>query len=79
MNYIVYDQSGNIVKTGVCPSKMVHLQARLGEIVMEGIASDIVHKIVGGEIVEMSPTEKSIKIGADNNLVRNKMNEILRR
>ena len=38
--YIVFDYKGEILRTGVCQASAVLLQARAGEMSMEGIADD---------------------------------------
>ena len=40
MNFIVYTESGDIVRTGSCPDAVhMALQAQVGEFVMEGVAN----------------------------------------
>lgn len=51
-NYIVYDQTGNILRTGICPDHLLKSEAGEGEKVIEGIASDKEHFIVNGNIQE---------------------------
>lgn len=48
-NYIVHDSEGNILKTGQCRDEDLSLQ---GELVIEGIADDAVHKIENGQVVD---------------------------
>ncbi|GAB4390258.1 MAG: hypothetical protein Kow0025_21050 [Thermodesulfovibrionales bacterium] len=82
MNFIVYDPTtGKIVRTGDCPPEMVSIQALEGEAVMEGEASDRLHKIVGGEVVDKNPLEISPLPAPDprEELIRAKEQEILRR
>lgn len=48
-DFIVYDDNGNILRTGSCPSDMVQLQ---GDNVIEGKADDSIHIIVDGKVVD---------------------------
>lgn len=50
MNYIVYNDAGEILRTGYCPDGMLSLQAQEGERVMEGIADDRTQRIEAGEV-----------------------------
>lgn len=54
-NYIVYLDSGKIIKTGQCIDSDFHLQ---GENVIEGIANDSSQYILNGNIVNMPPKPK---------------------
>ena len=47
-SYITYNKlTGEILRTGCCPSSMLHLQANsTDEGVVEGTANDVNHKIV---------------------------------
>lgn len=49
INYISYDDDGNIIKTGKCKKSSIHLQ---GENVIEGIADDTKHMIIDGKVVD---------------------------
>lgn len=49
INYISYDNDGNILKTGKCKKENMHLQ---GDNVIEGIAQDDKHQIIDGQIVD---------------------------
>jgi len=50
-NYIVYDSTGKILRTGTCPDEMMEIQAHEpGELVMEGIANDLIHFIKKGRV-----------------------------
>jgi hypothetical protein len=55
--FIVYDVSGKILRTGVCPDDMLHIQARDGESVVEGEADDIRHKVTAGRVVDRPMAE----------------------
>ena len=57
-NYIVYNSSGKILRTGTCPDEMMEIQAREpGELVMEGVANDLIHYIKNGQIKEKKKRE----------------------
>lgn len=63
MDYIVYNQDGKIMRTGVCNKDVLHLQAvNDDELTMEGTANDVIQKIINGKIVNKTPEE----IEADN-------------
>jgi len=82
VNFIVYDPTtGKIVRTGDCPPEMVAVQALPGEAVMEGTASDRLHKVVDGKVVDKDPSEISPLPAPDprEELIRAKEQEILRR
>ena len=52
MNYIVFDDTGKILRTGICPPDLIDAQAGEGEFVMEGEADDELHYIDYPEIKE---------------------------
>ena len=84
MNYIVYDESGTILRTGICPDDMFSLQAQQGETVMEGIANDIEDRIIKGKIVRKSEAEinvikEAMKPDPKELLIRQRMSEIVRK
>lgn len=84
MKYIVYDQdTGKILRSGVCIKQDFEGQARRGEKVMEVLkpVSDILHKVVGGEVVDRDPSEIKALPAPDprEDLIRAKECEILRR
>lgn len=43
--FIVYDENGTILRSGIAPEETIELQAGDGEFVMEGSANDRVDKI----------------------------------
>lgn len=59
--YIVYDNTGKILRTGTCPDKDFFLQAQDGEFAIEGIANDVTQKIINvgisGKIINKSQEE----------------------
>ena len=57
MNYIVYDESGTILRTGTCPESPAAMKAQAGkdEFVMRGIANDALHRIENGKVVARQP------------------------
>jgi len=50
-NYVVYNEQGDIVKTGHCVDGDLSLQAGVGETVIEGILGEGAHHVVDGLIV----------------------------
>ena len=53
MNYIVFNTSGEILRTGICLRGDLHRQAtKEGETVIEGVANDSLHRIIKGEVVD---------------------------
>jgi len=82
-NYIVYNSKGEISKTGICPDDMMEIQAMTGEFVMEGRASDIENKVVGGKIErkteeEIATAKAKWEPTPEEKLIQGKMNELLR-
>lgn len=80
-DFIVYNTEGKILRTGSCPDDMVKLQ---GELVMEGKANDIEHKIVKGKVAkktkkELDAIKKKMQPDPKEILIRDKMQEILRK
>lgn len=57
MNYIVYNITGEILRTVQCPSSMKHLQVKEGESMIEGTANDLTQKIADGKVVDKTPEE----------------------
>jgi len=53
--FIVYNDAGEILKTGTCVERDLPLQAQEGEFVMEGEAQDDLHMIVNGQVVNKPP------------------------
>lgn len=50
--FIVYDLHGSIIRTGLCTDLDFLIQAEEGQFVMEGVADDLCHMILNGEIVD---------------------------
>lgn len=57
MRFIVYNQSGKILRTGNCAGHDLHLQARQNEFAIKGTANDVTQKIVDGKVVNKTPEE----------------------
>ena len=61
MKYAVIDQTGKILRTGICPAETFNLQAGKDEIVLDitdvGPISDITKKVVDGKIVDKTVEE----------------------
>lgn len=52
-NFIVFDGTGKIIKTGYCSNRIFNLQGKEpGESIMAGKADDIIHEIIGNEVIE---------------------------
>jgi hypothetical protein len=50
--YIVYNSTGEILRTGTCIDTDLHLQPKDGEFVIEGVCKDDHnHKVIDGELV----------------------------
>lgn len=81
-SFIVYDPaSGEILRTGECPEEMVAIQAKAGEAVMVGAASDVLFKVVGGQVVDKAPSEVKLPPPPDpvEMLIQDRQAAILRR
>ena len=83
-NYIVYDESGTILRTGICPKNMVKIQAQKDEFIMEGIANDIEYRVINGKIVrkteeEIALLKKKMEPDPKELLISQRMHEIMRR
>jgi len=61
-NYIVHDQNGNILRTGVCPDDMMDLNARENETIIEGIANDKRHIVLNGKICDKPVDLDALKV-----------------
>lgn len=53
-NFIVFDNDGNILRTGTCPDEDFKVQV---ENIIEGVANDTTQKIVDGRVVDKTPEE----------------------
>jgi len=86
-HYIVYNKTtGQIIRTGSCPSSMLSIQAHdgEGELVMEGQANDEYERIVDGKVTrktdeEIALIEAAKKPDPRELLIKSKTHEILRR
>ena len=61
-NYIVHDENGNILRTGICQDDMMYLNARENETVIEGIANDKRHIVVNGKICDKPVDLDALKV-----------------
>jgi len=68
INYIAYNDDGDIIKTGKCKASSMHLQ---GDNVIEGVADDQTQKVVDGKLVDKD-TNNSIVL-EELRLYRNQM------
>lgn len=74
-NFIVYDTSGNILRTGTCTESDFSLQAGENEAVIEGNADDATQLIVNGEVSaksEPSNAEKNVAALEELRSIRNR-------
>ena len=83
-NYIVFNGDGEILRTGICPDDMMNIQVQEGELVMEGKANDIEHRIVKGKIVRKSEAEinaikEAMKSDPKERLISQRMSETVRK
>ena len=78
-SFIIYNVDGIIIRTGSCVDSDFDIQAGDGEFVMEGIADDLCHMILDGQIVDkpeiiVSDYEIKAEVAA---LLRSKRNSLL--
>jgi hypothetical protein len=59
IDFIIYDDDGNILRTGKCPESILYTQINEGEHIMQGVASDDKHIIIDGEIAD-KPVDNSV-------------------
>ena len=52
IDFIVHDNEGRILRSGICQKEAIHLQADIGEEVIAGKASDDKHYILDGKVTE---------------------------
>lgn len=67
-SFIVYNDDGQILRTGTCPNGSLLLQAREDENVIEGVADDSIHIIVNGKVQEKQVDELELIAEAHNKL-----------
>lgn len=63
--YIVYNDAGQILRTGGCPDKCFLLQAGDGEFVMEGSADDLTQKVINPGIAAVVVNKTTEEIEAE--------------
>jgi len=61
-NYIVFNNEGRILRTGICSDKAFLLQAREGENLMEGSASNLTKRISMSDKTIVNKSEMPIKV-----------------
>jgi DNA helicase TIP49 (TBP-interacting protein) len=59
-NYIIYNHSGDILRSGYCSDDDYNIQAGDGEYIIEGIANDDNQKIVNGQVVDIIKTDAEL-------------------
>ena len=52
IDFIVHDNEGRILRSGLCQKEAVHLQATRGEVAIVGKACDEKHYILSGKVTE---------------------------
>ena len=57
MNFIIYDATGTILRTGSCPDSMLSIQAQNGETVIEGQANQNAQYISDGVVTNYTEAE----------------------
>lgn len=55
--FAVYDNEGNILRTGNCPESDLPLKAKTGEHLYIGLANQRLHKVVDGNLVHIEKTD----------------------
>jgi len=55
--FIIYDETGDIKRTGRCSDADFDKQARENEDIIEGVANDVLQKVVDGKIANKTPAE----------------------
>lgn len=63
-NFIVYNSSGKILRTGTCPDSVFSAQTQAGEFIMEGVCEDDAnYSVVNGALVytPVVPTTEEIQ------------------
>ena len=58
--FVVYNEAGDILRTGICPDGSIALQKADGQFVMEGVANDATQHVVDGKIVDKPPAENPV-------------------
>jgi hypothetical protein len=61
MNFIIYNNIGEILRTGSCPEEMFLIQAQDGETVIEGVANDFTQYIADGVVTDYTEAELAAK------------------
>ena len=78
MNYIVYNESGSILRTGKCKPSDLQLQAKDGEYVIEGNADSKTQIIINGQVQDKPQSElDSIRLEELSTGLRAKRNALL--
>ena len=57
MNFIIYNSTGTILRTGSCPNSMLSIQAQNGETVIEGQANQNAQYISDGVVTNYTEAE----------------------
>ena len=74
--FVIYDSTGKILRTGTCPDNDYELQCGADEFIMEGFADDESQMVVEGQIV--NKPEDSVELGLVIRKNKAERNELLR-
>lgn len=56
-NFVVYEEGGTILRSGVCAEADFVIQAQDGEFILEGVADDATQMVVDGSVVDKEHVE----------------------
>jgi len=56
-NFVVYEEGGTILRSGVCAEADFVIQAKDGEFILEGVADDATQMVVDGSVVDKEHVE----------------------
>lgn len=73
--FIIYDSSGKILRTGSCPDGDYELQRGADEFIMEGVADDELQMVVDGQIVNKPASSVDLEVVTRQN--KAERNELL--
>jgi len=72
--FIVYDSTGKILRTGSCSDNDYDLQCNDGESIIEGVADDSTQMVVDGRVVEIPATSADPEVlSRQNRMFRNQL------
>ena len=72
--FIVYDSTGKILRTGSCSDNDYGLQCNDGESIIEGVADDSTQMVIDGRVVEIPATLADPEVlSRQNRMFRNQL------